>query len=32
MKDAWPVEAKASGGRHYRGNNVDQNFDNYSVE
>jgi predicted dehydrogenase len=32
MKDAWPVEAKASGGRHYRGNNIDQNFDSYSVE
>lgn len=32
MKDAWPVEAQASGGRHYRGDNVDQNFDNYSVE
>jgi predicted dehydrogenase len=32
MKDAWPVEAQASGGRHYRGNAVDQNFDNYSVE
>ncbi|MFO0880154.1 MAG: Gfo/Idh/MocA family oxidoreductase [Gemmataceae bacterium] len=32
MKDAWPVEARASGGRHYRGNNVDQNFDTYSVE
>ena len=32
MKDAWPVEAKASGGRHYRGNNVDQNFDVYSIE
>ncbi len=32
MKGAWPVEAKASGGRHYRGNLVDQNFDNYSVE
>jgi predicted dehydrogenase len=32
MKDAWPVEAKASGGRHYRGDMVDQNFDNYSVE
>jgi predicted dehydrogenase len=32
MKDAWPVEAKASGGRHYRGNSVDQNFDVYSVE
>lgn len=32
MKDAWPVEAKASGGRHYRDNHVDQNFDTYSVE
>ncbi len=32
MKDAWPVEAKASGGRHYRGDMVDQNFDTYSVE
>lgn len=32
MKDAWPVEAQASGGRHYRGDNVDQNFDNYSIE
>lgn len=32
MKDAWPVEAKASGGRHYRGDTVDQNFDTYSVE
>jgi predicted dehydrogenase len=32
MKDAWPVQAKASGGRHYRGDNVDQNFDTYSIE
>lgn len=32
IKNDWPVEAQASGGRHYRGNNVDQNFDNYSVE
>ena len=32
MKDAWPVQAKASGGRHYRGNAIDQNFDTYSVE
>jgi predicted dehydrogenase len=32
MKDAWPVQAKGSGGRHYRGNNIDQNFDSYSVE
>jgi len=32
IKDAWPVRAKASGGRHYRGNYIDQNFDTYSVE
>jgi predicted dehydrogenase len=32
MKDAWPVRAQALGGRHYRGNNVDQNFDTYGVE
>jgi predicted dehydrogenase len=32
MKDAWPVKAEALGGRHFRGDNVDQNFDNYSVE
>ena len=32
MKGAWPVRAKASGGRHYRGNYIDQNFDHYSVE
>ncbi len=32
MKDAWPIQAKGAGGRHYRGNNVDQNFDVYSVE
>jgi predicted dehydrogenase len=32
MKDAWPVKAQASGGRHYRGNCIDQNFDTYSVE
>ena len=32
MKDAWPVSAKAAGGRHYRGTNIDQNFDNYNVE
>lgn len=32
MKEAWPVEAKASGGRHFRGDNVDQNFDTYAVE
>ena len=32
MKGAWPVQAQATGGRHYRGDNVDQNFDNYAVE
>lgn len=32
MKNAWPIKAQALGGRHYRGNYVDQNFDNYSVE
>ena len=32
MKDAWPVEAKAYGGRHYRGDYVDQNFDSYTIE
>ncbi len=32
MKDAWPIKARASGGRHYRGKDVDQNFDTYSVE
>jgi predicted dehydrogenase len=32
MKDDWPVEAQGSGGRHYRGDMVDQNFDTYSVE
>jgi len=32
MKNAWPVKAQALGGRHYRYNNVDQNFDSYSVE
>jgi predicted dehydrogenase len=32
MKNGWPVKAQASGGRHYRGDYVDQNFDTYSVE
>src|SRR5436305_275245 len=32
MKGAWPVEAMAIGGRHYRGNSLDQNFDVYAVE
>ena len=32
IKGAWPVRAHATGGRHYRGDSIDQNFDNYSVE
>jgi predicted dehydrogenase len=32
MKNAWPVKAEALGGRHFRGDNVDQNFDAYAVE
>ncbi|MBT6154936.1 MAG: Gfo/Idh/MocA family oxidoreductase [Planctomycetaceae bacterium] len=32
MKNDWPVEVEGSGGRHYRGDNVDQNFDNYNME
>jgi predicted dehydrogenase len=32
MKNAWPIKAHAIGGRHYRDNYVDQNFDSYSVE
>ena len=32
MKDAWPIQAKACGGRHFRGENIDQNFDVYAVE
>jgi hypothetical protein len=36
MKDAWPVVARASGGRHYHNHSgdidIDQNFDVYSVE
>lgn len=32
MKDGFPVSAKGYGGRHYRGNNIDQNFDTYTVE
>jgi predicted dehydrogenase len=32
MKNAWPIKAQATGGRHYRGNSLDQNFDNYAVE
>ncbi|TWT29417.1 Gfo/Idh/MocA family protein [Blastopirellula retiformator] len=32
MKNAWPVKAQALGGRHYRENFIDQNFDAYAVE
>jgi predicted dehydrogenase len=32
MKNAWPVKAQALGGRHYRGDHIDQNFDVYAVE
>ena len=32
MKEDWPVNAVASGGRHYRNDCVDQNFDTYSIE
>ncbi len=32
IKGDFPVEAIASGGRHYRGEDIDQNFDTYSVE
>lgn len=32
MKDAWPVQAQGLGGRHFREDFVDQNFDVYSVE
>jgi predicted dehydrogenase len=32
MKGKWPVKAHALGGRNYRGDYVDQNFDSYSVE
>jgi predicted dehydrogenase len=32
MKDAWPVRAAGTGGRHFRGDSLDQNFDAYAVE
>ncbi len=32
MKGEWPVKCHAVGGRHYRDNNIDQNFDHYQVE
>ena len=32
LKNDWPVKCIASGGRHYRGDNIDQNFDAYAME
>jgi predicted dehydrogenase len=32
MKDAWPISAQATGGRHFQGKLNDQNFDSYAVE
>ena len=32
MKGMWPVKCQAQGGRHYRGDKIDQNLDNYTVE
>ena len=32
MKNAWPINAQALGGRHYRGKSLDQNLDIYAVE
>lgn len=32
MKGEWPIKAQALGGRHYRGEKIDQNFDTYAVE
>jgi predicted dehydrogenase len=32
MKNDWPVEVQASGGRTDRGDYIDQNFDHYSCE
>jgi predicted dehydrogenase len=32
MKDSWPIKCQAVGGRHYRGDYIDQNFDVYQVE
>ncbi|GAB4130937.1 MAG: Gfo/Idh/MocA family oxidoreductase [Thermogutta sp.] len=32
LKDAWPIKAQGIGGRHFRGDCVDQNFDFYNVE
>jgi predicted dehydrogenase len=32
MKGDWPIQAEGSGGRHFRDEFIDQNFDSYSVE
>ena len=32
MKNKWPVKASALGGRNFRGDYIDQNFDSYAVE
>lgn len=32
MKNAWPIQAHGVGGRHFRGDALDQNFDSYGVE
>ena len=32
MKDQWPVKCHALGGRHYKEDKIDQNFDSYHVE
>ena len=32
MKNSWPIKAHALGGRHYREDAIDQNFDTYAVE
>lgn len=32
MKNAWPIKVQTMGGRHYRGADVDQNFDSYASE
>jgi hypothetical protein len=29
MKGTWPVRAHATGGRHFRGDSIDQNLDTY---
>jgi len=32
IKGAWPIQAQATGGRHFRNGSLDQNFDTYAVE